>query len=202
MKKVLILLISSVFAINMLIFNVSPVIHAAEIVDPEYGSIYDWSDVLYDLSTHKNRQYKGPYYRIGIIGKHDVVEVGEDISLKFKLIHNHTGTYKDKEEIASLIQTQYNSQSIQNEVGLSVATTIGQTSVAKLGLGLGDTVNASIKQSFNIEANINKHVTFTETTIESNEMRYEFNLDVIPDDQTYFAYGTVAVYVKYFIERS
>lgn len=177
-------------------------VYAAASVDPQLGQIYDWTAVLNDYSTPKNKVYTGPYYRIGIIGKHDKVEIGDDIKFEFKLVHNYTGGYKTKAQIQSMQHTQYDAMTLENQVSVTVSTTIGQTSVAKLGLTLGNTGTADVSQSTNYSLTLSTTTVYTESKITSNTLTYNFNLDVIPSNQLYFAYGKVAVYVRYKVRKS
>ncbi|VEU82071.1 Uncharacterised protein [Acholeplasma hippikon] len=177
-------------------------VYATASVDPQLGQVYDWTAVLNDYSTHKNKVYTGPYYKIGIIGKHDKVEIGDDIKLEFRLVHNYTGGYKTKAQILNMQHTQYDAMTLENQVSVTVSTTIGQTSVAKLGLSLGDMGTAEVSQSTNHSLTLSTTTVYTESQITSNTLTYDFNLDVIPSDQLYFAYGKVAVYVRYKVKKS
>lgn len=168
----------------------------------EWIKLFDWKSYLNDFKKYKNRRFIGPYYKIGIIGKWDYVDLGDEISIEFRLIDDYIGNYKAKNQLLSMSQTNYNSVSVTNQIGVTMSTTIGQTSVVSLGISGKDVLSASVDQGLNISNTLSVERVYSQTQMSSTTMNYDLNLSVIPNNQSLVGYGKIAVYVKYKIKAS
>lgn len=153
-----------------------------------------------DYAQYRNKKHTGKYYKVGIMGHRQAVEIG-DVRLKAEIVENFipstaVGTYSDMSIVES---TSY---SITNEL----------TSTEQVKVGIVDMVSAMV----NLEdyGNVGTSTTMTQEYMLSSTKRYATTLSktftvnktvdftIIPSDKKTYSISRVACYLEFSIIAS
>lgn len=153
-----------------------------------------------DYAQYKNKKQIGKYYKVGIMGHHQVVEI-DDVRLKAGIVEDFipstaVGTYSDMSTVES---TSY---SITNEL----------TSTEQVKVGIVDMVSAMVNLEdygkVGSSTTMTKEYTFSSTKRYATTLSKTFTVNktvdftTIPSDKKTYSISRVACYLEFLIKYS
>lgn len=153
-----------------------------------------------DYAQYKNKKQIGKYYKVGIMGHHQVVEI-DDVRLKAGIVEDFipstaVGTYSDMSTVES---TSY---SITNEL----------TSTEQVKVGIVDMVSAMVNLEdygkVGSSTTMTKEYTFSSTKRYATTLSKTFTVNktvdftTIPSDKKTYSISRVACYLEFLVKYS
>lgn len=153
-----------------------------------------------DYAQYKNKKQIGKYYKVGIMGHHQVVEIG-DVRLKAGIVEDFipstaVGTYTDMSIVESA------SYSITNELTSTEQVKVGIVDMVSAMVNLEDCGNAGTSTTMTQEYMLSSTKRYATTLSKTFTVNKTVNFTVIPSDKKTYSISRVACYLEFSIIAS
>lgn len=153
-----------------------------------------------DYAQYKNKKQIGKYYKVGIMGHRQVMEI-ENVKLIAGIIEDFipstaVGTYTDMSIVES---TTY---SVTNEITSSVEVKVGVVEMTSAMVNLEDIGSVGTNTSMTKEYKLASTNTYATTLSKTFTVNKTVNLSAIPSDKISFSISRVACYLQFDVKAS
>lgn len=163
--------------------------------------VFNYSDYYNrDYTMYKNTIQTGTYYKVGVMGHHMVVNIG-NIGLKAYKVEDFVSS-RDVGLSSSLTITDNTSYTIKYESTTSLQVKYGIQKIINATAELKDTGNVGAETALNREYQFMIEESYSESLTKSYTIEDVIDLTQIPSDKKTYSISRVAVYLEFEILSS